>query len=57
MARTRLALRTFSRLGQAANVPDGMTELLKDEGVQQKLDNLRKAVEEYRKAVEQVEEK
>jgi len=44
-----------SHLRQAAEVPEQMDEALGNKQLQEKIDSLRKAIEEYRKAVEKIE--
>jgi len=46
-----------SQLSRAANVSDAMAKLLQDERLREKLDHLRKAVDEYRTAVGQIDKK
>ena len=43
-----------SRLGKAKPVPDQMAEAMKDEGLREKVQQLRQALDEYRKAAEQL---
>ncbi len=44
-----------ARLGKAAQVPDQMVELMKDNRLREKVEKLRQALDEYRRAVEQLE--